>query len=110
MKKKDNFNNVLLRVIDEQMLQIFGKAGTDVIYAYLANHHSLKREEIPERIDVFVRGLEDYLGSGAHAIETMLLRAVYSRFSGTFKENCGLAESIARLREFWVRSERFVLT
>jgi len=106
MVMKEDFNNVLLRVIDTQLKEIFGKAGAQIIYDHLANHYSLKRENIPERIDVFARGLENYLGSGAHAIQHMLLRMVYSRFGRTFKENCGFAESVAQLRESLVRSKR----
>jgi len=97
------FNQLLLKVIDEQLKGIFGESGAQLIYSHLANHHSLKKEEIPENIEVFARVLEDFLGSGAHAIESLLLRKIYSKFGRALKENCGFGESIARLRNFWIR-------
>lgn len=99
--KKANFNDVLLRVIDEQLLQIFGEAGTTFIYNHLADHYSLKREKIPENIEVFVRALEDYLGSGAHIMENMILKSLHSRFKQKLKSKrgCNLLDCVTYLKE-----------
>lgn len=80
MKSKDKFNKLLLKVIDEELKQIFGEAATLMIYSHLKKNYSLKREEIPEKLEIFVRGLEEFLSSGAHVVEKMVLRKVYSSF------------------------------
>jgi hypothetical protein len=80
MKGKDKFNKLLLKVIDEELKQIFGEAATLIIYNHLEKSHSLKREEIPEKIEVFIRGLEEFLSSGAHVVEKIVLKKVYSSF------------------------------
>jgi len=80
MKSKDKFDKLLLKVIDEELKQIFGEAATLIIYSHLKKNYSLKREEIPEKLEIFARGLEEFLSSGAHVVEKIVLRKVYSSF------------------------------
>ena len=80
MKSKDRLDKLLLKVIDKELKQIFGETATLIIYNHLKKNHSLKREEIPEKLEVFISGLEEFLSSGAQVVEKIILKKVYSSF------------------------------
>lgn len=68
------------RVIDRVLKQVFGEEATRLIYHHLENNYFLKRNEIAEKIDLFARGLEDFLRSGAYVIERKILEDIYSNY------------------------------
>ncbi len=78
MNAKEKFDKLLLKIIDEELKHIFGEAATSIIYNHLEVNHSLKREEIPEKLEGFTRGLEEFLGSGAQVAEKMTLQKLSS--------------------------------
>jgi hypothetical protein len=47
----------------------------------LEHNYCLKRNQISERIEIFARGLEDFLRSGAYVVERKILEDVYSNSS-----------------------------
>jgi hypothetical protein len=69
-------NEAVVRTIDNILNQVFGKEATLLIYAHLERNYSLKRSEISEKIELFARGLEDFLRSGAHVIERKILEDI----------------------------------
>lgn len=101
MKGKDKFNKLLLKVIDEELKQIFGEAATLIIYNHLEKNYSLKREEIPEKIEVFIRGLEEFLSSGAQVVEKIILKKVYSSFGlqCQIKEGYSFIDYVTKLKK-----------
>ena len=68
------------RVIDRVLTQVFGEEATRLIYSHLEHKYSLKHEEVAERIDVFARGLEEFLSSGAYVVERKILEDIYSSY------------------------------
>ncbi|RLI46716.1 hypothetical protein DRO69_02435 [Candidatus Bathyarchaeota archaeon] len=74
MNTKEKFNKLLLKIIDEELKHIFGEVATSIIYNYLERNYSLKREEIPEKLEVFTRGIEQFLGSGAQVVQKITLQ------------------------------------
>lgn len=80
-KKEDK----ILRIIDKVLKQVFGEEATLFIYKYLEQHYSLHQSEFSEKIDVFAKGLEECLSSGAFAIENKILEDISSIY-GTFSE------------------------
>jgi len=101
MKNKDKFNKLLLKVIDEELKQIFGEAATLMIYSHLRKNYSLKREEIPDKLEIFVKGLEEFLSSGAHVVEKIVLRKVYSSFGFQclIKEGYSFTDYVSELKK-----------
>ncbi len=81
---------VVSQIVEKVLIQVFGEEATRLIYKHLERHYSLKRDEVGERIDVFAKGLEDFLRSGAYVIEKKILEDIYS--------------SYGRLRRFEVNS------
>ena len=79
-KKEDK----IFKIIDKVLKQVFGEEATLFIYKYLEQHYSLRQSEFSEKIDVFAKGLEECLSSGAFAIESKILddiSAVYGSFN-----------------------------
>jgi len=77
MNAKENFNK-LLKIIDEELKHIFREAVTSVIYNHLERNHSLKREEISEKLEVFIREFEEFLGSGAQVAQKITMQKLSS--------------------------------
>jgi len=68
------------KIISQVMKKVFGKEAAHLIFQYLENRCSLKQNEIAGRIDVFAKGLEEFLDSGAYAIERKILEDIYSSY------------------------------
>ena len=68
------------KIVDSILRQIFGEQATSLIYEYLENNYSLKRNEIAEKIDLFAKGLEEFLKSGAYTVEKEILENLYSNY------------------------------
>jgi hypothetical protein len=68
------------KVVDKVLRQVFGEEATNLIYGYMERNYSLRRDEIAEKIDVFARGLEEFLRSGAYVIERKILEDIYSSY------------------------------
>jgi hypothetical protein len=68
------------RIIDRVLRQVFGEEATLLIYRHLESNYSLKKEEVADRIETFAAGLEDFLRSGAYAIEQKILEDIYSSY------------------------------
>ncbi|MCK4434072.1 hypothetical protein KAU92_01180 [Candidatus Bathyarchaeota archaeon] len=77
-EKNNNSEDKISKIVDRVLKQVFGKEATHLIYRYLENNHSVKRNEIAEKIDVFAKGLEEFLNSGASVIEQKILEDIYS--------------------------------
>jgi hypothetical protein len=74
----------IFKIIDKVLKQVFGEEATVFIYKYLEQRYSLNQSDFSKRIDVFAKGLEDCLSSGAFAVESKILNdlsAVYGSFS-----------------------------
>ncbi len=76
----DDKDAEISRVIDRVLQQVFGKEATQLIYKYLEAKHSLKQDEISQKIDLFAKGLEDFLNSGAYVVEQKILQNIYSNY------------------------------
>ena len=80
-KKEDQ----IFKIIDKVLKQVFGEEATLFIYKYIEKQYSLHRSEFSEKIDVFAKGLESCLSSGAFAIESKILEDISSMY-GTVSE------------------------
>ena len=83
-KQKHKSDDEVSRTIDRVLRQIFGRKAALLIYEHLEKRYSLKRDEIAEKIDVFAKGLEEILRSGAYVIEKKILEDIYSSYGLTY--------------------------
>lgn len=70
----------IFQIIDRVLKQIFGENATALIYQYLDRKYALSRSEFSEKLDVFAKGLEDFLNSGAFPVENKILADIYSSY------------------------------
>ncbi|MGQ9460319.1 MAG: hypothetical protein ACUVRA_03695 [Candidatus Bathyarchaeaceae archaeon] len=83
IKQKHKYDDKALKAIDTTLRKIFGDEATRVIYRHLEKRYSLRKDEVVEKIDVFAKGLEEILRSGAYAIEKAILEDIYSSYGLT---------------------------
>ncbi|KPV64296.1 MAG: hypothetical protein AOA66_0256 [Candidatus Bathyarchaeota archaeon BA2] len=97
----ETLDNLLLKVVDETLMQVFREAGAKVIYDYLENNSHLKLEEIAEKPEVFSAGLEKLLSSGASVIEKLVLKNMYHKLELKFEEKkgYGFSDYVKKLRK-----------
>ena len=89
VEKRKDFNKLVLETVDEKLKRIFGEAATLIIYGYLENNLSLRREEIAEKIGLFSQGIDKFFGSGAYMLEQTILTSLYSSFGLKYKTKKG---------------------
>lgn len=78
LKSKTNRNKYnTSKAIDRVLKHVFGEEATHLIYRYLEANYSVKPNEVIEKIDLFSKGLEDFLSSGARVIELKILEDLY---------------------------------
>jgi hypothetical protein len=82
-KQKNKYDDKVSKVVDKVLRQVFGDEATLLIYKCLETNHSLRQDEIVEKIDVFAKGLEQFLRSGAHVVEMKILKDVYLSYGLT---------------------------
>ena len=101
VKKKSKFNMLLLESIDEGLKDIFGETATEIIYDYLKDKYSLKREEISEKLEVFIEGLEAFFSSSAACVvKKNVLKNFYSTFGLQYQNEEGhsFIDHVTKLR------------
>lgn len=72
------FEKLLVKSIDNGLKDTFGEIATEVIYKHLERNHSLKPEEIPKKLEVFIESLEKFFSSGATVVEGLVLEKLCS--------------------------------
>ena len=77
-RRKVKFEKLLIKSVDDGLKDTFGKTATETIYKHLERKHALKQEEIPERLEVFIEGLEEFFSSGATVVEGIVLKKLCS--------------------------------
>ncbi|MGD8505695.1 MAG: hypothetical protein PVF15_03420 [Candidatus Bathyarchaeota archaeon] len=80
-----NFRRALIEAVDSG-LQSFGESPRSAIYFHLERNLKLRREEIPEKVKSFHEGLENIFGSGSRAVETIIVRDLYTKLGLEFEE------------------------
>lgn len=88
MSRKEPFNKVLLEAIDDGLLSL-GESGRRAVYFHLQSLCSIKREDIPDKIEVFVDGLRKIFGFGAEVIEKAIAKSLYKKLGLSYEEKKG---------------------
>ena len=77
-RRKMKFEKLLIKSVDDGLKDTFGETATEIIYKHLERNHSLKQEEIPEKLEVFIEALQKFLSSGATVVEGIVLEKLCS--------------------------------
>jgi len=104
--RRNREEDKISKIIDRVLRQIFGEEALLLIYKYLESKYSLKQGELSDKIDVFTKGLEEFLSSGAYVIEQKILEDIYSSYGllrrlelERTKEECDFVSQVKFLRE-----------
>jgi hypothetical protein len=76
--KSTAFDKFLLHAIDEA-LNSMGKSVRQSIYFHIKNKFSINRNEIPENLEEFQKGLEKIFGTGAQFIEILIMKNLHAK-------------------------------
>ncbi len=81
----ENFKKVLIEAVDNGLLTL-GKSPRSAIYFRLEKNWQLKREEIPEKVEKFLKGLENIFGPGSRVVEKAIAEDLFKRLGLEFEE------------------------
>jgi KaiC/GvpD/RAD55 family RecA-like ATPase len=86
MTEPISVEDALLNAIDNGLLAL-GEVVRDTIYDRFDRKHQLRREQIPQKLDVFHKALQGMLGAGAKVIETQIAKIFDTQLNLEFTEN-----------------------
>ncbi len=78
MKKLDKYEEMLNKAVNKTLNKVFGSAAADIIYTYLENRYSIKKNEVAGKLESFIEAMQEYLNSGATVVEKEILESFYS--------------------------------
>jgi len=71
----------VFKIVDNVLKQVVGEKATLLIYKYMESRYSLRPSEFATKFDVFSKGLESFLSSGASIIERRIIEEIHSKGS-----------------------------
>jgi hypothetical protein len=92
-----DFNEALVKSIDETMTALFSREVVDALYTHLQATYSISKDEVPYRLDIMFSILEKTLGlPSSKTISKAIARKLYSKLALSFSDNPGrtLLESV----------------
>ncbi|MBS7627087.1 hypothetical protein KEJ51_08685, partial [Candidatus Bathyarchaeota archaeon] len=94
------FREDLLGAIDDGLL-VLGEIVRQALYSHIERRYQVKREEIPDRLDVLHDTLEVVFGSGTQVIERLIAKTLCGRLGLDFieHENWTLMKYVEDLRK-----------
>jgi len=84
-QQTDAKDDRIAKIVDRVLTQIFGREATQLIYKHLERNYCVKRGEVAEKLELFTKGLEDFLKSGAYVIERRILEDIWSSYGSVRK-------------------------
>lgn len=79
-----SFQQILLEAIDEALASLGENVKTS-IYFHLEESFSVKRQDIPQKIDDFSDALERIFGPGARHLEILFIKRLHAKIGVTCK-------------------------
>jgi hypothetical protein len=106
---KMDFDRLLLEAIDEG-LSTLGESSKQAIYFHLEKGFNIRKEEIPDEIEVFARAVEKIFGFGANFLEILIMKRLYEKLGRGFRwhkrEDFTFVEYIATARRSFLEKNR----
>ncbi|UCG36569.1 MAG: hypothetical protein JSV64_08220 [Candidatus Bathyarchaeota archaeon] len=82
--QESDFESILLEAVDEGLLAL-GESCKASVYFYVEQHFNVKREEIPQKIEVFSEAIEKIFGVGADYLEILIMKRLHVKIGAPFK-------------------------
>lgn len=85
-----DFENSFVASIDESITGVLGERVTQAVYDALEKNFSIRREEVPHRVNDFALGLEKAFGiAPSETISRVIVKRLYSKLGLAFVEAAG---------------------
>jgi hypothetical protein len=78
----------LVQAVDEALL-VPGEIVRTTIYERIERSYQVRREEIPEKLEIFHRALQQLLGVSGKVMEKLIARNLYRRLGLSFEKHDG---------------------
>lgn len=103
------FNQLLLEAIDEGLSKL-GESSKQAIYFHLEKRFAIKKQEIPEKIEVFTDAIEKIFGLGANFLEILIMKRLYEKLGSSFEfygdEDFTFTEYVAVARRSFMEKKK----
>jgi hypothetical protein len=87
-QQDQDFNAILIESIDETIAQLLSPMVAERLFEQLEKAHSIKKDEVPSRLDKLLLALENAFGSkSAQVIGKAIARRFYSRLGLEFSND-----------------------
>jgi hypothetical protein len=83
---KNHFRKILLQAVDESLASI-GESSKQAIYFHIEKSFRIRKEDIPQNIDVFANAIEKIFGVGADFLEILIMKRLHEKIKGEFELN-----------------------
>lgn len=81
---KNHFRNILLQAVDESLASI-GESSKQAIYFHIEKSFRIRKEDIPQNIDVFAEAIKKIFGVGADFLEILIMKRLHEKIKGEFE-------------------------
>ena len=102
------FNRFLLEAVDEG-LSTLGESSKQAIYFHLSKGFALKKQEIPEKIEVFTYAIEKIFGLGANFLEILIMKRLHDKLGQSINlygdEDFAFVEYVVAARRSFLEKE-----
>jgi hypothetical protein len=84
-QRTKTFEECFVEAINEG-LKVLGDSGKQMIFFYLENNYSVKKDEIAKKPEAFATGIEKIFHAGALVIERLIVESLYSKLGLRYEE------------------------
>lgn len=83
-KRSCDFKETLLEAVDAA-LSLMGDSSKRAIYLYLEKNYTIKKQDIPNRIEEFANAIEKIFGDGAKILEIEIMKHLFVKIGSAFE-------------------------
>jgi CRP-like cAMP-binding protein len=84
-------DDVLVECVDQGLQRLIGRKATEAIYDHLERNYSLKREDIPKKLDTFTKLTKSIFGEkGSGTVERRIAKLLWENLGWRFQAIQGL--------------------
>ena len=101
------FAEILMEAVD-QGLSLLGESAQKSISYHLEKDHGIGKENAPDNVEAFAKGLHAIFGAGASVIERMILQSLYLKLGLDFKQtkDSSFGDCVHKAKEVWLSRQQ----
>ncbi len=84
LRQNRDFKKLLLEAVDETLSSL-GDSSKQSIYFHLEKSFTIKKHDIPNKVEEFTDAIEKIFGNGAKTLEIQIIKHLYEKVGHDFK-------------------------